>query len=346
MPAAPLKINNRTAYFRKAFSPDFKSESVLTRDQFRFVDMWIRRNAKSALPYWQQAGNYYRAARTMPLESAPLAHYYFFLNAIKAMLIVKGVVFSDLHGASGSHNPASKRSLSNEMIEIKSSGIASSLSTYFKEKETTNKHSLRDLLGALVFVHRAYRQTFVSAPELFIPLENIVYRKHPKDRYVWLSAEVPKRYNDKRTLKTLPSGFEIDEGYSDKCIIRTKQRIKWHEHGGSKRQKEAALTRLGTRHFWARQHLHYIAAARDLWYIRRNASGVPVIERRPLTIMLVAMHRLSELSRYDPKGLSAYLRGRFNWLIAEFIDLGPDQFLNEVACELTGLEIRHPGIRP
>jgi hypothetical protein len=64
-----------------------------------------------------------------------------------------------------------------------------------------------------------------------------------------------------------------------------------------------------------------------------------------MTIIMAIMHRLSELSRYDPKGLLKYLGGKENWLLAEFIELAADQFIDELACEMTSLEFRMPGVR-
>jgi YaaC-like protein len=61
---------------------------------------------------------------------------------------------------------------------------------------------------------------------------------------------------------------------------------------------------------------------------------------------MAAMHRLSELSRYDPAGLIRYLDGKENWLLTEFIDLAPMQFIDEPVCEMTSLEFASPKIRP
>lgn len=65
-----------------------------------------------------------------------------------------------------------------------------------------------------------------------------------------------------------------------------------------------------------------------------------------MTLIIVAMHRLSELARYDPRGLKRYLDGKENWLLTEFIELSPSQFVDEVVCEMTSLEFGLPGIRP
>ena len=74
-------------------------------------------------------------------------------------------------------------------------------------------------------------------------------------------------------------------------------------------------------------------------------SGAKKINRYGMTLIISAMHRLSELSRYDPKGLIGYLNGRQNWLLSEFIELSPAQFLDEISCEMTGFEFRIPGVR-
>ena len=54
------------------------------------------------------------------------------------------------------------------------------------------------------------------------------------------------------------------------------------------------------------------------------------------------MHRLSELSRYEPITLSKHLSSQQNWLISEFIKGAPYQYINEIASEITGEEFFVP----
>jgi hypothetical protein len=347
MPAAEFKIGNRTAYLRKAIkAPEFKSESILTADSFQYAKLWLKRNCKEALPYWEQAENYFLASRNLSPMSSPLTSYYCFLNAVKALLTVKRVQFVEKHGVSGSQGINAKRSLSNEIIKIEASGIVSSLSKYLQENQIQTEHSLYDLLANLPFIHRAFRHTFKSNSELFIPLENLVYRKHPTDNYIWFSAEIIGRYSDRRSLRTLPNKFEIDVGYEEKCIIRTKKRIKWYVQGADEIRKNQALQRLNKLHQSVRLDLSYISAPIDLWYLKRKISNTRAIDRYDMTIMIAIMHRLSELSRYDPKGLLSYFNSQANWLLTEFIQRAPSQFIDELICEMTSLEFRLPGHRP
>lgn len=347
MPAPELRIGNRTAYLRKAIrTPDLQSESVLTRDPFQFAELWLKRHCKDALPFWRQAENYYDASRALPPISAPLTSYYCFLNAAKALLTVKSVPFSERHGVSGEFDPVAKRVLSNETVKLHSSGILAELSKYLDEPEINHEHSLTTLLANLPFIHRAYRHTFKSQKELFIPIKNAVYRKHPNNNYIWFTAEITGRFADNRSLRTLPATFEVDEGYKDKCVIRTKKRIKWYSRGATQNDQKNAINKLHKLHSSVRLDLGFISAPVDLWYLRRSPAGNSVIRRYGMTIIMAIMHRLSELSRYDPEGLSAHLEGQANWLLTEFIQLSPAQFIDELVCEMTSMELRMPGVRP
>jgi hypothetical protein len=308
--------------------------------------LWLKRKCPDALPCWDQARSYFEASKHLPAHSSPLTSYYCFLNAAKSLLTVKGVTFSQFHGVSGDFDPASKRALSNERITFKNAGVLVELSKYLQEREPGDEHTLRDILSNLPFIHRAYRYTFRSHPELSIPVRDVVYRKHLEGDYIWVTARIEGRYADGRTLKTLPSQFEVDSGYKQECVIRTKKRVKWFGRKSSKAEKEATQKRLSEYHRKIRQHLIYISASPDLWYIKRHVKGAKILSRYTLTLTMAAMHRLSELSRYDPRGLACYLDGKENWLLTEFIELAPAQFIDELVCEMTSLEFGIPGIRP
>jgi hypothetical protein len=44
--------------------------------------------------------------------------------------------------------------------------------------------------------------------------------------------------------------------------------------------------------------------------------------------------------------LSAFLSGQKNWLLTEFIRMAPQQFIDEIAAELTGQQFMIPNVRP
>ena len=59
----------------------------------------------------------------------------------------------------------------------------------------------------------------------------------------------------------------------------------------------------------------------------------------------MAMHRFSEITRYKPVELNRLLKSRENWLIYEFVEVARNQFIDEIAAEITGFEISPAGVR-
>ncbi|MBQ2988326.1 MAG: hypothetical protein IJD59_04400 [Clostridia bacterium] len=51
------------------------------------------------------------------------------------------------------------------------------------------------------------------------------------------------------------------------------------------------------------------------------------------------VHRFSEIVRYKPEQMYRLLQEKENWLIHEFLSIVLDQFMDEIACEITKKEI-------
>jgi hypothetical protein len=324
---------------RSVISPAWSDDKVLTSDIWTYVDLWLRRNARTtpAPFYWEQAREFHRASLGLPITASPLTLYYCFLNATKALLAAKRLSFSDRHGLTG-QSIASKSSLSNEQITLKGAGVLPSLIGYYGEVAPLGTYSLKDMLRNMAFVHRAYCLSYSEA-YLFFPVTECRYVRGVGTTEGWITADLEDRYNDKRVLSTLPLEFERDAGFSQP-VIRKKKRFRW-KGGIAQREKNSA--RLTSYHQGVRRDLTYIAGV-GRWYLKRRLAGATIIDRHAPVLIFASMHRLSELSRYDPLRLSRLLDTHRNWLIAEFIKTAPIQFLDEIACEITGQEIHMPGI--
>lgn len=347
MATTQLKVGTRKVWMHKAIvHPNFEAESVLSNDPWLFVELWLKRQgAADALAYWMQARRFTDAAKTMPIEAASLPLYYSFLNATKTLLVVRSAKHGGHHGVSGDRGEFAKTSLSNEMITFHGGGVLPALCSYLGESAVSQQYSLKDLLWNMPFVHRAFRHTFTSSPELFIPIEHACYVMHPTTNEAWFQALVVPRYADGRTLRGMTASFEAFDVESGQTYIRRKKRFKWCRGRPTSSEKEAAQKRLATYHASARRLVVPISGNRDLWYLKKSAADNPVAERHGLTIVFAAMHRFSELSRYDPRGLERHLSGQANWLISEFIEHASDQFIDQIASEITGLAFWRPQIR-
>jgi hypothetical protein len=105
---------------------------------------------------------------------------------------------------------------------------------------------------------------------------------------------------------------------------------------------EDNLDRLVAYHDKVRRSMYYIKGITRLWYLKREGSHQHRIERSSLTLTFMALHRLSELARYSPDALMRHFESRHNWLLSQFIVRGLEQFLDELAAEITGHDFMAP----
>lgn len=324
-------------------TPDFGHKTVIINDYWEYVDMWLRRKKESdAIVYWNQAKHFYQASLKIPNAAAPLTLYYTFLNAVKALLTVKGVAFTELHGASGDLSQG-RTNLKNETIKFHSSGVLASLSGYFGDSTVKAEHSLKDLLYNLCFVHRCFTLTYKSGyPDLFVPLHDSRFVLKDKSTEAWFCANLAQQYASTHTVKKLACvDMERDNGIGSDFVLRKKKRFVWHRSGPN---KGTNLNRLMNYHQKVRRATHYIVGSQTLWYIKR-CDVEHAIDRHPLPIMLAAMHRLSELARYRPTLLSRHFELDQNWLLSEFIRCSPLEFIDQLACEITNHDFMFRGFR-
>jgi YaaC-like Protein len=337
-----IKLGTRTLGLSKAVhDAQFQLRTVLTLEPFNYVDLWLRREHKEeALFHWQQARDFHRAAQGLPMESAPLVIYYCFMNAAKALLTSKGIAFDPHHGV-GAHpmrGPNSKVVLSNEGIKIGSRGIVPALASYFGEAELKKTHSLEDVLYNLVFVHRTYCLSHPNKKERFLPLKNLAFVRDSDTNEVWFTADAVDDADWKFFRKHLP--VEVTGASSGSATIKSVAKIVWSSVNKPTQSELGELRRLNEE---LRRVLHYINGAQTLWYLK--STGTYQIDRRPITLTLAAMHRLSEICRYKPSELRSFLDGQKNWLLSEFVAMASAQFLDEIACEMTGHQIMIPNVR-
>jgi hypothetical protein len=337
----PIMFNRKPLSIMKAIvKPNFDNKTILTDSCWQYVELWLKRkHEKDALFYWQQSQHFYNASLTLPLISSPLTSYYCFLNAAKAMLIVKKADFNDYHGVSGHQSKDTKVSLNNEIVTFKGAGILHSLSRHFNEPLFLEEFSLKNILYNLPYIHRSYNLTYTSEPELFIPIINPVFVKKEKSKEAWFQAELEPQHSSKHTLNKLPEKYERDESYKEGCIIRRVDRFNWSSGKDSK-----SITDLTSYHKKIRKQLLYIYSPNRLWYLKRN-TATSMINRGAITLTFAAMHKLSELARYTPQVLEAHLESQHSWLISEFIKKSLLQFIDEISSEITGDDFRVTGFR-
>ena len=326
--------------------PNFGALHVLSNDPWAYVELFLKRaGSEDSLAYWLQARRFADASYDLGPDAAPLTLYYSFLNAAKALLSHKSLVHSERHGVGGGRPENARTSLSNEQVKFQSGGVLPALCSYFNESVGPNdEYTLKEILWNIPFIHRAYCLSFTSSSELFVPLEGARYVKHDANSEAWFQAEVVPRYSDGRILSSLPSSFET-WSENDRTFVRRKKRFKWYHGTCNANAKTNAQLRLARYHASLRRVICNIAGDRDLWYIKKDLSSNKIGSRHTICLIFAAMHRLSELSRYDPRGLDRHLTSKANWLLVEFINHAMDQYIDQIATEITGFQFWPPKMR-
>jgi len=342
MAVKPISVAQKRITPHKAIvEPVFAQRNVLTNSPWTFVDLWLRREKNdTATFYWEQARQLYAASTGLPMQSAPLLLYYAFMNASKALLESKGVSYVPYHGVSEARAAMSnkKLSLGSLKVFIKQSGVLPSLSAYFQETESNHTHAMEDLLYNLPFIHRTYCLTYKSHKDMFFPLKNCEYVRNDATGHVYFRGELDSDVLATSVRKKLPATIIMD--HDRPAALRSAGYVSWNH---TSKASSVELANLVVLHRALRADLHYINAAQTLWYLK--TTGQRRLRRFSPTITLAAMHRLSEICRYRPIELAAFMNGQRNWLLSEFVTRAPVQFFDEIASEITGYQFLVPNVR-
>jgi hypothetical protein len=339
----PVKWKGRIIAPHKAIiAPVVGARNVLTNSPWTYVALWLKRGRKDkALLYWQQAQEFYKVSLGLPPQSAPLLLYYAFLNATKALLSAKGIAFNERHGVSEHSAQGTSASLNHLGIRIQQQGVLPSLSAYYGETEPARTHTLQELFFNMVFIHRTYCLTYTSQQEMFTPIANCEFVADRSSKQIYFRADVTKNIPIGRAARRLPAQFVADSEFGS-LAIRSTAHVNSQRLG---RLSQASLSAIVDLNHRLRSELVFINGSEPLWYVKSKTAGPARIERQLPTLILGAMHRLSEISRYNPPQMASLLAGQKNWLLSEFIQMSADQFVDEIASELTGLQFLIPNIR-
>jgi YaaC-like protein len=218
------------------------------------------------------------------------------------------------------------------------------LSAYYGETETFRVYNLKELLANMSFIHRTYSLTFVSQSEIFFSLVNFKYVFDTDTNSVYFYAKPEKQESKTKARNRLPSSLEVvetDTGF----YIRSTASIPWRR---PTKATQAEMTALLGLHRELRFDLQYINGTYTLWYAKMNFTrghSTRRVQRALPTLILAAAHRLSEICRCRPDQLSAFLEGSQNWLLSEFVAMSSDQFIDEIASEITGNQFFVPNVR-
>lgn len=373
----PYQYKSKSLRMAKSYTvTNFKSNTVLTDDVFPYIEFYFTSHKKAMkyknatskskygdpnkyhyLFYWKQATAFYQAAKALPIDSVPLLSYYAMLNAAKAFLAFRCEYTEDFvedfstHGLFENVNLPGY-DLSTIAVGRKNKGVfplfGKTLETNFDtiwSSGKSNTITLKKLLYNLVYIHRAYTTTYnsprgASIPELFIPLvpgKSPCYHK-ANDGNLYLLFELD-RYFFSATALSIPAIFIST--ISSQFRVSENNNFALRSITGAKRNTTDSLSaEFKILNRTLRHNFQYIRSGKRLWYLKRTSlADSNVLNLNSMLITMATMHRISEIVRYKPEQLAHLMDSKENWLIHEFITLALDQFIDEIAAEITGNDI-------
>lgn len=376
----PFQFKNKSLHMKKAYtSQDYQSSTVLTDDAFTYIDFFFGSHKKSmkyldpALRakygdpnkyhfsfYWKQAMSFYSAAKALPIESSPLASYYSMLNAVKALIAFKKTYVDDFVVNFSAHGLLEdKHSIGESLETIGVQRLDFGVFTEFGKILESNfdviwprrtAWTLKKMLYNLAFLHRAYVTTYTTprgrkVQELFLPVkagESPMYYKG-NDNSLYLKLQI-ERYNFPPTASSIPTS--IMASISNDFAECENEPFTLHSVNGARRNADSISGELKALNTILRKNFQYIKSSKRLWYLRRsNLGSSDIINANSMLIEMAAMHRFSEIVRYKPEQLARLMDSKENWLTHEFLSHALDQFIDEIAAEITGQDIMCTGVK-
>lgn len=357
-PKQVVQSSNVTLRLRKAYiNPKLHSHTVLTDDAFSYVDFFFKKHPKKLKDkegkelkqnyvfYWKQARNFYKAAKILPIESAPLPMYYSMLNAMKAYLLYCSddslKVLSNLnhHGLNEEkNNENSKNNLNETCVKRINHGVFKAFADMIdpdigRKWQAGTSLSVKYLMSNLSFVYNSYIATYdlKRKDENFIPIKvgTVPDFRYCNDKKIHLVAEVQKSYF-KSDATSIP--IEVANPLSNYFSFSSSNPFILISNEAFRKGDISSV------YAKYRKMFSFISSEKKLWYINEkevlNGNAIPDI----LAIVAIT-HRFSEIVRYKPEDMEKLLSSKENWLIHEFLSLALDQFIDEISCEITKHDI-------
>ncbi len=379
----PVSYKGKLLRMYKSYTDsNFQSNTILTDDVFTYIEFYFSSHTKALKYrnpsskskygsekkyhytfYWKQAMTFYYATKSLPIESVPLLSYYSMLNAAKAFLSFKSEYIEDFvenfagHGLFENVNlPGTD--LNTIAVGRKNKGVFPLFGKYLEQNfdtiwpsGKTNTITLKKLLYNLAYIHRAYITTYntprsAKIPELFIPVvafKSPCYHKG-NDGNIYLVINIDKSYFPSNSVAIPPTYIssispEFRVSHKENFILQSVKGARWNN-------TESLSSDFKQLNKELRQEFQYIRSSKRLWYLRRSTLiSSDIVKMNSMLITMAAMHRISEIVRYKPEQLAHLMKSKENWLLHEFITLALDQFIDEIATEITGQDIMGTGTK-
>lgn len=356
---ASLTINGAKIPF-SLFKTDYAGQNfVPLQEPWGYAEFHLKNTltvsrAKVAVAYLEQARSFYQTARNANRDAAPLLWYYCFLNLAKTYLAQTEPVNSlarAVHGIGDLADNANGYMTLNRQ-RITASGaprnpnrfeifpqLCAKLGRPLPPRE--NKIPIRTILRQVLGIHRAYMKAFKEESH-FLKLrepEFLEFRAPPANGALWLRLYLRREDFSKKTVTFAELKKKLRPELTAVTPEAHGESIACHcfesEHHPFARYASDALLPLRAQ---LRRKIRTLILPRGyLYYVMHERERV-----LPQAAAIYAvMFYLGSIVRYRPYDFDKLIEKKFRWVIDEFIQIAPKQFVILMINEITQSEISY-----
>ena len=325
--------------------------SLVTSDPWSclqsYVHQQVQNNTKKnlAITFLEQSQDFHHAAKSAPrLGSKPLLHYYSFLNLVKAFLTVRSNLDlkRSMHGIKEvDENIRKYLTITSQLVKINDSGTGRTqiYREFMKEcsfsvpvKPTPTK--VVDLLEQIVGIHRITSHTLKKSKQFFF-VKEISFEYDPNTKEAWIAF-----YIDRRQITTDTAASDIRKHMTSFEEVESPRRdCRRYESTSMKYRKSPIQVLRGLvlstwEDIWSELH----PGEYKFWISSINKEK----RRAQLASGYQAMFYFGSISRYRPDDFYKLVEGKHGWMIQEFINTQPLQFIYFLGSSIVEAEMVVP----
>jgi len=301
---------------------------------------------KEALAFLEQAFEFFEAARNPRLSCRPLLHYYSFLNLAKVFLLLKHVAIAIMprHGISDPKVNFRQR-LHLEGQSIRFPKCARNHSELFPEFVTalggtvSRATSIKviSLLRQIPGIHRTFCRVVKVSPS-FIPVKSFYLIRADNNFCVRMILDKANRdvrltltnIRARQAFRSIFHQVEAEDVHEVWFETNIKQGIRRGIYSAIRNLAQdvrnvgvwSILTSTGWRYYLGNVHLDELLP--------------------PLASVYATMFYLGSITRYKPYDFDKLFTGKFAWIVSEFLQTQPIQFIYGLAGKVAGVDVVRP----
>lgn len=311
-----------------------KNEKLVISDIWSFWDYVIKKASKDRKEedflksLLEQARHFYLTAETSPVKSQPLLFYYSFLNFSKIIINLDGTHGPRklyMHGINESHNNKFLHStVTKQKQKINIVQVAHEIVSVFDKNIPKDdiQINVRELLNHCVGVHRAYSEIY-NQTEVFFRLGSQKLCKNGRE--LVFSAEVKCTNTDMASLAAC--GYAITQ---DEDTFIYTEKVAMSAYSPTRKDYAALSAAIQQRGIW-----YFIGNSGYTMYLSNSMTGRYSQE----SIIYMVMFYLGSITRYHPYMFDEIFSDKEQWLMSEFLNTQPKQFLYLATARILGQSV-------